>query len=157
MSKAKPFMMIEKIKKYVPHRYPFLLIDRVLSFEHGKKIVALKNISVNEQVFNGHFPVKPVFPGVMIVEALAQASGLLIYLTSDVHEDAEKDLYYFAGIDEVRFKKIVVPGDQLELTAELLQQKNQHRIVKTKCFAHVDGELVCSAEILLIKKGDENE
>lgn len=154
---SEDFMYIEKIKKYVPHRYPFLMIDRVRSFESGKKIVAVKNISFNEPVFNGHFPEKSVFPGVMIVEALAQASGLLIYLTLGVHEDAQKGLYYFAGIDDVRFKKIVVPGDQLILTAEFMQQKNQHRIVKTRCSAHVDNELVCSAEILLIKKEDENE
>ena len=151
------FMYIEKIKKYVPHRYPFLMIDRVRSYEAGKKIVCLKNITFNEPVFSGHFPEKSVFPGVMIVEALAQASGLLIYLSIGVHEDAEKGLYYFAGIDDARFKRMVVPGDQLILTAEFLQQKNQHRVVKTKCSAHVDGELVCSADILLIKKEDENE
>jgi 3-hydroxyacyl-[acyl-carrier-protein] dehydratase len=151
------YMDIEKVKKYVPHRYPFLMIDRVLSFESGKKLLALKNVTINEEVFNGHFPEKPIFPGVMIIEALAQASGLLLFLTSEVHEDAQKDLYYFAGIDDARFKRVVIPGDQLKLTAEFISQKSQHRIIKTKCLAHVDGELVCSANLLLIKKGDASE
>jgi len=152
---AKDFMNIEMIKKYVPHRYPFLLLDRVISFESGKKIVCRKNVSINEQIFTGHFPQEAIFPGVMLIEALAQAAGLLLYLTSGVHQDAQKDFYYFAGINEARFKKVVVPGDQLELVAELTEQKPRHRIAKAKCIAYVDGEVVCTAELLVIKKEDE--
>lgn len=152
---ANDFMNIEMIKKYVPHRYPFLLLDRVISYEPGKKIVCRKNVTINEHIFTGHFPQEAIFPGVMLVEALAQASGLLLYLSSGVHEDAQKDFYYFAGINEVRFKKVVVPGDQLELIAEFTETKIRHRVVKTQCTAYVEGELVCTAELLVIKKEDE--
>lgn len=152
---TKDFMDVEMIKKYMPHRYPFLLLDRVVSFELAKKIVCRKNITINEPIFTGHFPQEAIFPGVLQLEALAQASCLLLYLSSGVHPDAKKDFYLFAGIDDARFKKIVVPGDQLELVAEAAEQKNRHRIIKTKCAAYVDGELACSAEILAIKKEEE--
>jgi 3-hydroxyacyl-[acyl-carrier-protein] dehydratase len=146
-------MDIEKIKQYMPHRYPFIMLDRVLDAEPGKSIVGIKNISINEPIFQGHFPNKAIFPGVLIVEAMAQLSGVLAYLTAGVEPDAAtQELYFFAGIDKVRFKKMVVPGDQLKLTIEFLQEKGNYSVIKTKGIATVDDELVCTAELLIAKK-----
>ncbi|MBX2857030.1 MAG: 3-hydroxyacyl-ACP dehydratase FabZ [Cellvibrionaceae bacterium] len=133
------------VRKYLPHRYPFLLIDRVVELEEGKRIVAYKNITINEEVFQGHFPHFPVFPGVMLIEAMAQACGVLGFKTMDKTPD-EGSIYLFAGIDKVRFKRQVVPGDQVYFEAEVVSVKRG--IWKFDCVARVDDELVTSATIM---------
>lgn len=138
-------MDISEIKEYLPHRYPFLLVDRVLELVEGEHIVAIKNVSANEDVFNGHFPQAPIFPGVMIIEALAQASGILGFKTLD-KRPADGSIYLFAGIDDVRFKRQVVPGDQLRLESRVVSAKRG--IWKFECKATVDGQLAASATIL---------
>ena len=138
-------MDITEIKKYLPHRYPFLLVDRVTSLVIGESIVAYKNISINEMVFNGHFPQAPIFPGVMIVEALAQASGILGFKTLDKTPE-DGSVYVLAGADDVRFKRQVVPGDRLQLEARVVNEKRG--IWKFDCKASVDGVLVAKAVIL---------
>lgn len=136
---------VKEIQKYLPHRYPFLLVDRILELELNKRVVALKNITVNEDLFNGHFPGNPIFPGVLIIEAMAQASGVLGFKTMDKTPE-DGSVYLFVGADNVRFKRQVVPGDQLILTAEVM--KVRRGIWKFACTATVDGELVCSADIM---------
>lgn len=133
---------IQQIKDIIPHRYPFLLVDRVLEMEAGKKAVAIKNVTANEPFFNGHFPEYPVMPGVLIVEALAQTSGIAMMQTSE----NEGKLGLFAGIDKCRFKRQVVPGDQLKLEAEITRMRGS--IAKANVKATVDDELVCEAEIM---------
>ena len=136
---------VKEIQKYLPHRYPFLLVDRILEIELEKRVVALKNISVNEDLFNGHFPGNPIFPGVLIIEAMAQAAGVLGFKTMDKTPE-DGSVYLFVGADNVRFKRQVVPGDQLILTAEVV--KVRRGICKFACTAKVDDELVCSADIM---------
>jgi len=143
---------VEQIKKYIPHRYPFLMLDKIIDVQPGKSLTAIKNVSISEPVFQGHFPQMAVFPGVLIVEAMAQASGMLAYLTAENPETAAEELYFFAGIDKTRFKKMVVPGDQLQLQIEFLQEKNHFSIFKTKGTATVDGVVACTAELMLAKK-----
>ena len=138
-------MTIEEIKEYLPHRFPFLLIDRVVSFEKDKRIVALKNVSVNEPFFPGHFPHFAVMPGVLIVEAMAQAAAVLS-LKSMGHKNDGKWVYYFVGIDGARFKKPVVPGDQLMLEVDAGQ--NRRGMAKFTAVAKVDGAVVAEAELL---------
>lgn len=143
-------MRIEDIQKLLPHRYPFLLVDRVVEIELGKRIVAYKNITMNEEVFSGHFPKEPIFPGVMIIEAMAQAAGLLGFAT--VNKQPEDDaLYLFAGVDGVRFKRPVVPGDQLMLEAEI--DSTKRNIWRFTCRSTVDGQLACQATILCALQG----
>ena len=144
-------MDIEEIKKLLPHRYPFLLVDRVEELELGERILAYKNITANEEVFNGHFPGKPIFPGMLILEAMAQAAGLLGFATVNKQE-GDNSLYLFAGADGVRFKRPVVPGDRLML--EAVTDSNKRNIWRFKCSAHVDGQLVCRATILCALQGD---
>jgi 3-hydroxyacyl-[acyl-carrier-protein] dehydratase len=136
---------IQQIIDTIPHRYPLLLVDRVKSLEVGKRIVALKNVTVNESFFPGHFPHYHVMPGVLIIEALAQAAAILCFKTMGITSDSGK-VVYFAGIDNARFKRPVVPGDQLELVAEILVEKRG--IVKLSVQASVDGQLATEAEIL---------
>ncbi len=138
-------MDIQEILEHLPHRYPFLLIDRVLECEPGKSLVALKNVSVNEPMFTGHFPERPIFPGVLIMEALAQATGILAFRTNEKKPDGSS-LYYFAGIDKCRFKQPVLPGDQLILEVEIV--KENRGIWKFNGVAKVDGKVVASAEIM---------
>lgn len=135
---------IEKIKKLLPHRYPMLLVDRVESITHGEKIVAIKNVTVNEEFFNGHFPGKPVMPGVLIIEAMAQVSGLLAL---DTMEDdvTENTLLYFLTIEDAKFRKPVEPGDRLEIHSKILN--NKASICKFECEALVDGKRVAEAII----------
>ena len=142
-------MYIEQILRCLPHRYPLLLVDRVLSCEPGKTIRALKNVSVNEPFFNGHFPHYKVMPGVLIVEALAQAAAILSYKTLDQRPD-ENSVYYFVGIDGARFKKPVVPGDQLILEVTLTRQIRG--IWKFSARAEVDGAVAAEAELLCTLK-----
>ena len=136
---------IKEIFHYLPHRYPFLLVDRIESYEPGKSIVGIKNISLNEPQFQGHFPQLPIMPGVLIVEALAQLGGIMAFKSNDASPD-DGVIYYLAGVDKVRFKRQVIPGDQLVMCCKLMV--NRHRMVKFGCTAHVEGELACSAEIL---------
>jgi 3-hydroxyacyl-[acyl-carrier-protein] dehydratase len=138
-------MDIKEIREYLPHRYPFLLVDRVVELELGKRITALKNVSVNEPFFTGHFPELPIMPGVLIIEALAQAAGILGFKTVD-KKPADGSIYLFVGADKMRFKRPVVPGDQLHLHAEILAEKRG--IWKFSCRAEVDGQLAASGEIL---------
>jgi 3-hydroxyacyl-[acyl-carrier-protein] dehydratase len=142
--KAK-IMDVTEIKKWLPHRYPFLLVDRVVELNAGESIVAYKNITVNEEVFNGHFPQAPIFPGVMIIEAMAQASGILGFKTMD-KTPQDGSVYLFAGADKVRFRRQVIPGDRLQLEAKVISKKRG--IWKFDCTASVDGELAASATIL---------
>jgi 3-hydroxyacyl-[acyl-carrier-protein] dehydratase len=138
-------MDIQKILSCLPQRYPILMIDRVISIEAGKSIVAIKNVTVNEPYFLGHFPGKPIMPGVLILEAMAQATGILA-LFSNKERDKEGFLYLFAGIDEARFKRPVVPGDQLRIEAEVLNVKSD--VWKCKVNATVDDKLACKAVLM---------
>lgn len=138
-------MDIHEILQYLPHRYPLLLVDRVLECEPGKRILAVKNVSINEPFFNGHFPHYPVMPGVLIVEALAQTAAILSFKTMGSKPD-DKSVYYFAGIDKARFKRPVAPGDQLQLEASILLTKRS--IWKYAVTARVDGQVVAEAELL---------
>lgn len=136
------------IQKLIPHRYPFMLLDRITEFEHGKSLTAIKNISINEPQFTGHFPDFPVMPGVLIIEAMAQASGALAILTEGGRNPDE--IYFFAGIDNARFKRQVIPGDQLTLKIELLQSKRG--IGKFAARAYVGEELAVEAGIMCAKR-----
>ncbi len=138
-------MDIHQILKQLPHRYPFLLVDRVLDIEKGKSIKALKNVSMNEPQFTGHFPHRPVFPGVMMLEAMAQAAALLAFDTMGVAPD-DKTVYYFAGIDGARFKRPVEPGDQLIMDVSLERMKAG--IFKFKGVTRVGDEVACEAELM---------
>ena len=138
-------MDIHEILKKLPHRYPFLLVDRVLALEKGKSIQALKNVTINEPFFGGHFPHRPVMPGVLMLEALAQVAALLSFDAMGVSPD-DKTVYYFAGIDAARFKRPVEPGDQLIMDVELLRAKSG--IFKFKGVVRVDGNVACEAELM---------
>jgi 3-hydroxyacyl-[acyl-carrier-protein] dehydratase len=138
-------MDIQEILEHLPHRYPFLLVDRVLECEPGKRLLAIKNVSVNEPMFTGHFPERPIFPGVLIMEALAQATGILAFKTTGSKPDGTS-LYYFAGIDNCRFKQPVVPGDQLILDVEVVKEKRG--IWKFKAEARVEDKVVASADLM---------
>lgn len=138
-------MNIHEILKYLPHRYPILLVDRVISYEAGKDIVALKNVSINEPFFSGHFPHHPVMPGVLIVEALAQAAAILTLRTENT-VNKENTVYYFVGIDGVRFKKPVIAGDQLILKVAIERQIKG--LWKYSARAEVDDQLVTEAQLM---------
>ena len=138
-------MEVTEIQKYLPHRYPFLLVDRVLEFEADKRIVCIKNVTINEPMFTGHFPVTPVFPGVLIVEALAQAAAILTLKTEGSQVD-ENSVYYFVGIDGVRFKRPVMAGDQLTLKVAIERQIKG--LWKYSARAEVDGNLVTVAKLM---------
>ena len=137
-------MSVTEIMKYLPHRYPFLLLDRVIECKHGDSIAAIKNVTINEAFFQGHFPNTPVFPGVLILEALAQVSGVLV-LSDPKLKPENESLFLFVGIDNARFKRPVVPGDQLRLESRLTRMKRNYGVFETN--AYVDGELVTSAEL----------
>jgi 3-hydroxyacyl-[acyl-carrier-protein] dehydratase len=136
---------INQIKQYLPHRYPLLLVDRVLDWESGKRITAIKNVTANEEFFNGHFPSKPVMPGVLMIEAMAQTAAILSFLTKNQKPD-ENTLVYFLGIDGVRFKRPVVPGDQLRMEVEITRYSRG--IWKYKATGSVDGQLAVEAELM---------
>ncbi len=143
MTTDKKTMNITEIQSLLPHRYPFLLIDRVTDYEEGKYLIGLKNVSVNEPQFTGHFPQLLIFPGVLILEAMAQATGLLAFKTFGAPK--ENELYYFASIDEAKFRKPVTPGDQLMVEVEFL--KERRGIALFNGVAKVDGDVVCSAQL----------
>lgn len=138
---------IHEIQRLLPHRYPFLLIDRVIEFVPGEHLVGIKNVTVNEPYFPGHFPKRVIMPGVLIIESLAQATGLLAFKTlADLHSDDA--LYYLAGIDKARFKRPVEPGDQLKLEVKIL--RNKRNLWVFSGVATVDGEVAVSAEIMCV-------
>jgi len=146
-------MDIAGVLKHLPHRYPFLLIDRVTELEPGKRIVALKNVTINEPFFPGHFPGRPIFPGVLILEAMAQAAGILIFRTLDSVPD-ENSAYYYAGIDKARFKRPVLPGDQMLI--EVAIERSLRNVWKLNCAARVSAALVCEANIMCtVRPGTE--
>jgi len=140
-------MTIEQIKEYLPHRYPFLLLDRIVEWEKDKRLVALKNVTANEPFFQGHFPHYAVMPGVLVVEAMAQACAMLGLLSLGQKDDG-KHVYYFAGIDGARFKRPVRPGDQLLF--EIEQLRLVRGLGKFKAVARVDGAVVAEAELLCV-------
>lgn len=135
---------INKVMEYLPHRYPFLLIDRVTEIKDGKQLSAIKNVTINEPFFQGHFPMQPVMPGVLILEALAQATGLLAF--AGMGEEYDSKLYMLVGIDKARFRGQVIPGDQLILNVSLT--RSMRGIGVFACQAHVDGKLVAEAEMM---------
>jgi beta-hydroxyacyl-ACP dehydratase FabZ len=135
---------IEKIMEFLPHRYPFLLVDRVINLIPGDKILALKNVTINEPFFQGHFPGKPIMPGVLIIEAMAQAGGILAYETGP--PEKRDRLIYFMGMDKVRFRRMVVPGDQIIFDAKIL--KFRSKVAKMSGTATVNGQLVAEAELM---------
>ena len=140
---------IHEILEYLPHRYAFLLVDRVLELEEGKRVLAVKNVTMNEPFFQGHFPNNPVMPGVLIIEAMAQAAAVLSFKTMDTKPDADS-VVYFAGIDAVRFKRPVVPGDQLMMEVHIV--RNMRNIWKYQGVAKVDGEVAAEAELMCALK-----
>lgn len=142
-------MDIQEIRQFLPHRYPFLLVDRVTEIEPGKRIVGYKNLSINEELFNGHFPDKPIMPGVLILEAMAQIAGILGFYTTG-KRPADGYIYLFCGADNVRFKRQVVPGDRLVIEVEAGISKRN--IYKFSCRSTVDGELAASADILVAEQ-----
>ena len=142
-------MDIKEISEFLQHRYPFLLVDRVVSVEPGDTIKGYKNVSVNEMFFNGHFPGNPVMPGVLIVEAMAQLSGILAFKTKN-RSAADGSMYYLGGVDHVRFKRPVVPGDRLDMESKIIADKRH--VMKFACSAYVDGDLACEAEVICVEK-----
>jgi 3-hydroxyacyl-[acyl-carrier-protein] dehydratase len=142
-------MDIQEVLAHLPQRYPFLMIDSVREIELGKRIVALKNVSANEPHFQGHFPGRPIMPGVLILEAMAQAAGLLVFRSQGIKPDADS-VYYYVGIDNARFKKPVVPGDVLEIEVSL--DRYMRGIGKFTCAARVGGQTVAEATILCAMK-----
>jgi len=143
-------MDVNEIRNLLPHRYPFLLVDRVTEFNAGKSLVGIKNVSINEPFFQGHFPEKPVMPGVLILEALAQATGLLAFKSGDGSGREPGTLYYLVGLDKARFKQPVEPGDQLRLSVEVI--KTKRGIWVFDCEASVDGKTVATAEIMCTER-----
>ena len=146
-------MDIHQILEYLPHRYPFLLVDRVVSCESGKRIVAIKNVTINEPFFAGHFPHHPVMPGVLIIEALAQAAAILTFKTHG-HKTDDSSIYYFVGIDKARFKKPVMPGDTLELNAEI--KRFARGIWWFSAHVRVADQVVTEAELMCTLRPIEN-
>ena len=142
-------MDINDVLEYLPHRYPFLLVDRVIKFESGKSLLALKNVTYNEPQFTGHFPQKPIFPGVLVIEALAQATGILAYKSTNKKPDG-KSLYYLVGIDKARFKRPVNPGEQLILQVEVI--KKMRGVWKFSAVATVEDHIVASAELMCAER-----
>jgi len=147
-------MYIEEIRKFLPHRFPFLLVDRVIECIPGESITAIKNITINEPQFTGHFPNQAIMPGVLIIEALAQATGLLGFRTMS-EEPSDDILYMLVGVDNVRFKRQVVPGDQLMLKARI--ERRSKSIWKFSCEATVDGELCTAASLLCAASPKEEQ
>ena len=134
---------INQIKSVIPHRYPFLLVDKIEELEPGEKVIGIKNVTINEEFFQGHYPGHPIMPGVLIVESMAQISGFLMYHTV---EKAEDKIPFFAGIDKAKFRKPVKPGDRLKVKAEVIRSRN--RIAKIAAEAYVEDQLVAEAELM---------
>lgn len=149
MTELKLPLEYQDIKNILPHRYPLLLVDRVTELVPGKYVKGYKNISGNEDIFNGHFPQMAIFPGVMICEAMAQVAGVLGFVTTG-HSPEDGYLQLFAGLDKVRFKRQVIPGDRLDMEVDYIAGKRG--IYKVKCRASVDGQLVCEADLMFAEK-----
>jgi 3-hydroxyacyl-[acyl-carrier-protein] dehydratase len=147
-------MDINEVLAHLPQRFPMLMVDRITHFEPDKRIVALKNVSANEPYFQGHFPGRPIMPGVLILEAMAQAAGILVFRSRNSKPE-ENSIYYYVGIDDARFKKPVLPGDQLEV--EVLFERQLRRIFKFNCSARVAGEIVAEATILCAVQTDNEK
>ena len=149
-------MSIQEVMRYLPHRYPFLLVDRVTDFRPGEYLEAVKNVSINEPFFQGHFPIRPVMPGVLILEALAQATGLLSFKTQEARNEGQdkQQLYLFVGIDEARFRRQVEPGDQLRLRVDLVRVVRG--IWRFRAEARVSEEVVASAILMCAGKEIES-
>ncbi len=141
---------INEIMRYLPHRYPFLMIDRVLDYTPNEVLYARKNVTYNEPYFTGHFPVKPIMPGVMILEALAQATGILSFKSVDNYDSTDQSIYYFVGIDKARFRQPVEPGDILDLEVRFIRAKRGIWSFEGK--AYVDGKVVCQANIMCTRR-----
>ena len=141
-------MDIKEIQRILPHRYPFLLVDRIIEIDLGKRIVGIKNVSVNEPFFQGHFPGYPVMPGVLIIEAMAQVGGVLAFKSVEEKMDISGKLVYFAGIDKAKFRKPVFPGDQIRFELKVIHVKEPYW--KLKGLALVDGKKVCEAELMAL-------
>lgn len=139
-------MDIRQIQELLPHRYPFLLVDRILEIEPGRRVVGLKNVTINEAFFQGHFPGQPIMPGVLVIEAMAQVGGVLLMRTLNL--SAEKKLFYFTGIDRARFRRPVLPGDQLRFELDLLHLRSRNCRMRARAF--VEGKLVAEAELSCI-------
>jgi 3-hydroxyacyl-[acyl-carrier-protein] dehydratase len=148
LDSTKNTLEISEIKALLPHRYPMLLVDRVLDYQPMKTLHAIKNVTINAPIFNGHFPELPIFPGVMILEALAQATGILGFKSTDGR--GENEMYLFASIDKAKFKKPVVPGDTMHLHVEFL--KERRGMWKFYGEARVEGKVVCSAELMCARR-----
>lgn len=144
-----PMKDINELFEFLPHRYPFLLVDRVTDLTPGETIRGYKNVTINEPFFNGHFPGHPVMPGVLIIEAMAQISGVLAFETKKIRP-ADGYTYYLAGTDRSRFKKPVIPGDRLVLTSRILREKRG--MMKFECEAFVDDELACTSDIIVMER-----
>ncbi|MDD5451831.1 MAG: 3-hydroxyacyl-ACP dehydratase FabZ [Desulfovibrionales bacterium] len=141
---------IREILKILPHRYPFLLVDKILECKSGESIKGLKNVTINEPFFQGHFPGQPIMPGVLILEAMAQVGGILAYLSNE--EEMKNRLFYFIGLDKVRFRKTVVPGDQIVFDLTMLKRKMKMYMMAGR--ATVDGKLVAEAELMAAMSDD---
>lgn len=148
MSSELNTLEIDEIIQLLPHRFPFLMVDRVLDYKKGETLTAIKNVTVNEPFFQGHFPNKPIFPGVLILEAMAQATGILAF--KSIEELTPGQLYYFASIDKARFKRPVVPGDQLVLNVKYI--KERRGIALFEGVATVDGQVACEASMMCARK-----
>lgn len=140
---------IIEIFEFLPHRYPFLLVDRVLNFERGSHISGFKNVTVNEEMFNGHFPRQPIMPGVLMIEALAQLSGILAFETKGTRP-ADGNTYFLGGADKARFKRPVVPGDRLMMESRIIADRT--KVMKFDCQAYVDSALACTAELIIVEQ-----
>ena len=138
-----------EIFDYLPHRYPFLLVDRVTEMEEGKSVKGYKNITINEMLFNGHFPEQPIFPGVLMLEAMAQLSGVLAFQTKGTRP-ADGVTYLFGGVEKARFRRPVVPGDRLDMESTILAERRH--MMKFESAAYVDGELACSATLSVVEQ-----
>ena len=137
------------LRDYLPHRYPFMLLDRVTACEPGESITGIKNVTINEEFFNGHFPNEPIMPGVLMIEAMAQLSGVLGFISAGITAE-DGYLYLFAGVDKVRFKRRIIPGDQLVIHAKTVMQKQG--IYKFDCTVHVDDQLAASAQVMIARQ-----
>ena len=146
MSDAKT---INELFEYLPHRYPFLLLDRVTEIVQGEHIKGYKNVTANEELFNGHFPGQPILPGVLILEAMAQLSGVLAFETKGIRP-ADGTNYLFGGVDKARFRRQVIPGDRLDLESKIIAERSM--MMKFECAAYVDGALACSAVLTVVEQ-----